>query len=358
MNTPEITRTLGIVSRGIASRMVGQSHPCFIVAEIAQAHDGSLGAAHAYIDAVARTGADAIKFQTHIAAAESTPRETFRVAFSKQDATRYDYWKRMEFKAEEWAGLAAHARDKGLMFLSTPFSFEAAALLEKLDMPAWKIGSGETTNLPFIEHLAKTGKPVLLSSGLSSWEDLDAAVNVCRNAGSAVGIYQCTTAYPCPPEKLGLNVMADITHRYQCPVGLSDHSGTPHASLAAVALGANMLELHVTFSRECFGPDVPASVTIDELKHIVEGTRFIEKALAHPVDKEAEALALTDLKTLFGKSVVAARALPAGHVLTANDLALKKPGNGMPAARLPSLVGKRLKQNLSADECLVDEHLG
>jgi len=160
----------------IGDRTIGSGYPCIVVAEIAQAHDGSLGAAHAYIDAVAKSGADGIKFQTHIAHAESTPQEQFRKKIFPQDASRYDYWKRMEFTPEQWLGLSSHARDKKLIFLSTPFSNEAVDLLVKLDIPAWKVGSGEIGNLPLIEKMALTGKPVLLSSGMSPWSELDAAV--------------------------------------------------------------------------------------------------------------------------------------------------------------------------------------
>src|SRR5215467_15257875 len=154
----------------------GLSPQCCIVAEVAQAHDGSLGTAHAFIDACARAGADAIKFQTHIASAESTPGEPWRVKFSRQDASRYDYWKRMEFTAEQWRGLAEHANERGLIFLSSAFSFAAVELLERLGMSAWKVGAGEVTNLPLLERMARTGKPVLLSSGMSTWAELDAAV--------------------------------------------------------------------------------------------------------------------------------------------------------------------------------------
>src|SRR5688572_22971563 len=168
----------------IAGRPVGPGAPCLIVAEVAQAHDGSLGAAHAYIDAVARTGADGIKFQTHIADAESTPDEQFRVRFSRRDKTRYDYWKRMEFSAEEWRGLSEHAKERGLLFLSSAFSLEAVDLLDDLGMVAWKVGSGEVTTTPLLERMAKTGRPVLLSSGMSSWEELDRAVEIVRGAGA------------------------------------------------------------------------------------------------------------------------------------------------------------------------------
>ncbi len=280
---------------------------CLIVAEVAQAHDGSLGTAHAYIDAAAQAGADAIKFQTHIASAESTPGEPWRVKFSRQDATRYDYWRRMEFTEEQWFGLAAHAEERGLIFLSSAFSFEAVDLLERVGVPAWKVGAGETSNIPLLEKMAATGKPVILSSGMSGWEELDAAVNCVRSNGAPVAVLQCTTAYPCPPEKLGLNVIGELRQRYNCPVGLSDHSGTVYAGFAAATLGANIIEVHITLSRKGFGPDVPASITPKGLKQLVAGVRFIERALMNPVDKQAMAESFTELRQVFGKSVVAAR---------------------------------------------------
>jgi len=333
------------------------SSRCLIIAEVAQSHDGSLGTAHAYIDAVARAGADAVKFQTHIAAAESTPEEPWRVHFSPQDATRYDYWKRMEFTEDQWKGLAEHARRSGLVFLSSAFSLEAVEMLERVGVPAWKVGAGEVTNLPMLERMARTGKPVLLSSGMSSWGELDAGVATVRHHGAEVAVLQCTTQYPCPPEKVGLNVIGQIRERYGCRVGLSDHSGTIYPGLAAVAMGASLVELHVTFSRECFGPDVPASVTTAELAQLVNGVRFIETALAHPVDKDAVAVELADLRAVFGKSLVAARDLPAGWLLTEADIALKKPGTGLPASRMQQVIHRKLKRAVVANTLLREEDL-
>ena len=325
---------------------------CRIIAEVGQNHDGSLGAAHAYIDAAARAGADAVKFQTHIAAAESTPGEPWRVRFSRQDSTRYDYWKRMEFSAEQWRGLAEHAAEAGIIFLSSAFSMEAVELLDSLEVAAWKVGAGEITNLPMIERMAATGRPVLLSSGLADWADLDRAVERVERRGAPVGVFQCTTAYPCPPERLGLNVLAELRSRYGCPVGLSDHSGAIYAGLAAAALGADMIEVHVAFSRECFGPDVPASLTTAELKQLVEGAAFIRRALDNPVDKAALAGELSDLRRIFGKSVYAARPLDAGCRVTLQDLTLRKPGTGIPATALDSLVNRRLRRPVAALEML------
>ena len=334
----------------IGERTVGKGRPCFIIAEIAQGHDGSLGTAFAYIDAVAKTGVDAIKFQTHLADAESTPDEGFRVKVFPQDKTRYDYWKRIEFSPEQWASLADHAKQRGLIFLSTPFSMEAVELLEKLQVAAWKIGSGEIGNLPMLERIARTGKPVLLSSGMSPWHELDDAIACIQSANGTTGLFQCTTSYPCPPEQLGLNIIGELRERYHCPVGLSDHSGTIYASVAAATLGVNMIEVHTVFSKEVFGPDVTSSVTTSELAQLVEGVRFVEKALTNPVDKDQEAQARAELRVLFSKSLVAAGDLPSGHCLTADDIALKKPGSGIPASRFAKLVGRTLKRSYKYNE--------
>ena len=335
--------------------LVGPGHPCFVIAEIGQAHDGSLGAAHAYVDAVAKTGAQAVKFQTHIADAESSHDEEFRVNGFPQDSTRYDYWKRMEFTKPQWADLAEHAADKGLVFLSTPFSFEAVELLERLGVPAWKIGSGETGNLAMLEKIAKTQKPILLSSGMSFWKELDEAISVLSGHHGKVGVFQCTTSYPCPPEKLGLNVIREIGDRYGCPTGLSDHSGTIYPSLAAVVLGANMIEAHVVLSRDSFGPDVTSSVTIEEFKVIVEGVRFTEKSLASIIDKDLEAEAMADLRQLFGRSIYFSRDLEQGHELALSDISLKKPGTGIPAKMLARFIGRKLTKDCSGGEQMKED---
>lgn len=313
--------------------------------------------AHAYIDSIARCGADAVKFQTHIASAESTPREKFRVAFSRQDSTRYDYWQRTSFTNEQWAGLAKHATERGLMFLSTPFSFEACDLLERIGVAAWKVGSGEVSNLPMLERMAKTGKPVWLSSGMSSWAELDESVTAIRSNGAELVVFQCTTAYPCPPEQTGLNIIGELRDRYGCPVGLSDHSGTIYPGLAAVTLGATHIEVHVTMSREMFGPDVPASVTMEDFAKLIDGVRFLGKAFASPVDKDRFAQSAEPLRKLFSKSLVAKRKLCAGTVLAAEDLGFKKPGDGIAASRVDTVIGKRLVADLEPDDAVMPHHL-
>lgn len=328
-----------------------------MIGEVAQAHDGSLGTAHAFIDAIAAAGADAVKFQTHIAAAESTPGEPWRVRFSRQDETRYEYWKRMEFTEEQWAGLKNHADERGLLFLSSPFSIEAARLLDRLGMQAWKVASGEVSNPILLDFLLATGNPVLLSTGMSPLAEIDAVAQRVIDRGVPLAVLQCTTAYPCPPEKVGLNLIPFFRERYGCAAGLSDHSGTIYPGLAAMALGAEVLEVHVTLSREAFGPDVPASLTTPELRQLVDGVRFLERAMASPVDKDGMATEMEPLRRMFTKSVVAREDLPEGTVLSEEHLAVKKPGGGIPASRMAELIGVRLRRPVKADEPLRFEDL-
>lgn len=343
--------------RDIRSLWRDPAAPAFIIAEVAQAHDGSLGTAHAYIDAVARTGADAVKFQTHIAAEESSALDTWRVKFSRQDATRYDYWRRMEFTLEQWAGLKEHAEQKGLVFLSSPFSLTAIQWLESLGMSAWKVASGEVTNHLFLDAMIATRKPVLVSSGMSYLEELDATVGRLKSADIPVAVFQCTTSYPCPPEKIGLNLVSEFKSRYACPVGLSDHSGTLYPALAAVTLGAKLIETHITLSREMFGPDVASSLTVDEFTSMVSGVRFIEQSLASPIEKCSAAVQMDAMRKMFSQSLVAAKDLPAGVVLAREDLSCRKPGQGIPTSEWFSVVGKTLRRSLQAAEFIKPEDL-
>ena len=328
---------------------------CLIIGEVGLAHDGSLGYAHAFIDEVAAAGADAVKFQTHIASAESTPAEPFRVRFSRQDESRFDYWKRVEFTESQWRGLAEHATASGLLFVSSPFSTEAVELLSAVGMPLWKVASGEVGNTPLLDRIIATGAPIVLSSGISDLRELDRAVARVQAASGPLAVLQCTTAYPCPPERVGLNMIPFFRERYGCFVGLSDHSGTIYPGLAAATLGADVIEVHVTMSRAMFGPDVVASITESELRQLIEGVRFIETMRAHPVNKDAAAAAAAASRAIFTKSIVPRVPLRAGTVLTADHLTGKKPGTGIPIDQLPTLLGRRLRRDVEADELLRSE---
>jgi N-acetylneuraminate synthase len=329
----------------------------FLITEIAQAHDGSLGILHSYIDALAETGVDAIKFQTHIAEAESSLAEPFRVKFSYEDDTRYAYWKRMSFTKEQWMGIKQHCEEKGLEFMSSPFSQTAVELLEEIGMQRYKIASGEVNNFLMLEKIARTGKPIILSSGMSSLAELDEAVAFLRPYGNELSILQCTTSYPTPPERIGFNVLAELRQRYPgVRIGLSEHSSEIYTGLAAVALGAEILEFHAVFDKRMFGPDARSSLTIDQIKELVKGVRFLETALQHPVNK-ADNTAYTDLKKIFEKSLAVRNDLPAGHVLQFDDLESKKPAQqGIPASDYKLVIGRALKKAksqydfLSADD--------
>jgi N-acetylneuraminate synthase len=252
--------------------------------------------------------------------------------------------------------LKGHAEERGLLFLSSPFSREAAELLERLDVRAWKVASGEVTNPLLLDFLLATRKPILLSSGMSPLAEIDATVEKVRAAALDLAVMQCTSAYPCPPEKVGLNLIPLFRARYGCAVGLSDHSGTVYPGLAGAAIGIDVLEVHVTMSRRMFGPDVPVSLEPDEIETLVRGVRFIETMNAHPVEKDFAAGDLETLRRTFTKSIVARRDLAAGTVLAAEHLTAKKPGTGIPAARLPELVGRRLRTEVDQDT-LIEESM-
>lgn len=328
-----------------------------LIAEIGQAHDGSLGIAHSYIDALASTGIDAIKFQTHIAAAESSVDEPFRVKFSYEDKTRYDYWSRMEFSSEQWYGLKEHCTNVGVEFISSPFSVAAIDILEAIDVGRYKVGSGEINNFLLLHRILETKKPVILSSGMSSFSELREAVKFIKPFDNPLSILQCTTAYPTKPEEWGLNVMKELFDEFKVPVGFSDHSGEIYACLAAAALGAQILEFHAVFDKKMFGPDSTASLTIEEIRSLVQGVRQIERAVANPVRKD-ENSRFDELKIMFGKSLAVNKALKRGHTLKLDDLESKKPANrGINAAEFAQVIGKKLVTDLEKFSFLKYDHL-
>lgn len=316
---------------------------CFIIAEVAQAHDGSLGILHSFIDALADTGIDAVKFQIHIPEAESSIHEPFRVRFSYEDDTRYDYWKRMSFTEEQWIQVKNHCDRLGLEFMASPFSQAAVDLLERLDVQRYKIGSGEVTNFLMLEKIARTQKPIILSSGMSSYEELDEAIAFLRNYQSDISVLQCTTQYPTPPDFIGLNVISELKNRYpDVKVGLSEHTGKIYTGIAAAVLDIDLLEFHVTFDRRMFGPDASSSLTIDETRTLVEGIRFIEQAIGNPINKTDNSR-YTELKGIFEKSLAVNKDLPTGHIIQVEDLETKKPaGKGISARKFKSVLGKKL----------------
>ena len=331
----------------------------YVIAEISQNHDGSLGMAHAYIDAVAKTGADAIKFQTHIASEESTKHEPFRVKFSYCDKTRYDYWKRMEFSEEEWKGLYDHAISLGLDFLSSPFSVKALELLERIGIPAWKFGSGEVFNKILIDKAIKTGKPIILSTGLSTFDEIIEQADKVMRAGNPLILMECTTAYPSSADRIPLNLIKKYIDTFDCPIGISDHSATIYPGIAAVAIGARCVETHVTMSHEMFGPDVPASITTQELAALVKGVHFVDEMKKCAIDKTALSEETLILRQTFSKSLYANRNIANDEVITANDIGIKKPysQDALGVDDYDMLIGSVAKVDIKKDEIFKQEYI-
>jgi N,N'-diacetyllegionaminate synthase len=325
-----------------------------IIAEIGSVHDGSFGNALKLIEAAADCGADAVKFQTHIAEAETIRDAPSPSYFSAEP--RFDYFCRTGFPMDQWKQLAAHCKSCGVTFLSSPFSLEAVDLLEAVGVSAYKVPSGEVTNLPLLDRIATTGKPVFLSSGMSDWAELDAAVAALRTGGP-VTVLQCTSAYPCPDERVGLNVLSQMSQRWGLPVGFSDHTMGLAAGVAAAALGASVIEKHFTFSRLMYGSDAAFATEPADFRLFCASVKAVARMRAHSVDKD-DLSPYRDMKRVFEKSIVTARAIERGTVLQRSDLAFKKPGDGMPAANWRTVVGRRALRNLASDHMLANSDLG
>lgn len=320
----------------------------YIIAEIGNTHEGSVGLAKQFIKAAADCGVDAVKFQTHIFEAESLPSAPNPSYF--KDETRKEYFERTAFTIEQYKVLKDYAENECKVdFFSSPFSLEAVDFLMEVGVSTFKIPSGEVSNIPLLEHVAKTGKKVILSSGMSSWEELDRAVAVFKDK-EKLTILQCTSEYPCKPENAGLNVMLEIKERYQCKVGFSDHTLGIGVPLTAVVLGASLVEKHFTLSKLMYGSDAKNSTEPGEFKHMVDNIRAAELAISSKIDKNEIVKELGEMKFVFEKSIVSARELKAGHVISEDDLAYKKPGDGIPAKDYKNVIGKKVIKNIAANE--------
>lgn len=339
----------------IGGTPVGDGAPVFVIAEIGNTHEGSFGQAQALITAAAECGANAVKLQTHLADAEMVAGAPFPPYFRPGESRRA-YFERISFDETQYAALLSLAASLGIVLLSSPFSSEAVDVLETVGIPAHKIPSGEVTNLPYLDHVARTKKPVILSSGMSSWEELDRAVETIRHHHNQLVVLQCTSVYPCPPERVGLNLLGEMAARYDTLVGLSDHTLTTSAPLAAVTLGACVVEKHFTLSKRMFGPDPQFSLEPEAFADMTRGIREIELALRHPVDKN-DLGEFDEMKAIFEKSIVAARDLPSGTIIGPDDLATKKPGTGMAPRHLPQLIGRRTTCLVEKDTLLSETHL-
>lgn len=324
-----------------------------IIAEVGSVHDGSLGNACKLIELAADCGATAVKFQTHIAEAETLPDAPAPKFFNSE--SRWTYFERTAFSPNEWETIRRTCQDNGVKFVSSPFSTQAVSLLESVDVQAYKIASGEVTNLPLLERVAETQKPVYVSSGMNSWQELDCAVEVLTSSCPVV-VMQCTSMYPCPPENVGLNVLDLMRDRYRLTIGFSDHTEGHAAAFAAAARGAKVIEKHITFSRWMYGSDAQFGMEPKDFAYFVRGIREIWQMLDAPVDKD-NLEQFQDVRQIFQKSIVTAQNIPVGTKLSRKHLDFKKPGSGIPASDYRSLLGRTTKRSIAKNQQLSLEDL-
>ena len=326
-----------------------------IIAEVGSVHDGSIGNAIKLVSLASECGADAIKFQTHIAKHETTKSAPSPSYFHSE--TRYDYFKRTAFSFEQWLLIKQECDKLDIEFISSPFSEQAFQLLEKLDISTYKIPSGEITNLPLLEKVAESGKNIILSSGMSNWDELDSAVNLVLGTNKKISLLQCTSKYPCPYESVGINVMEEMSKRYKLTVGLSDHTITNYAAFLAVSKGAEIIEKHLTFSKKMYGSDALNSAEPAQFTDLCEGIRAIEKMNESIVDKSVLDKDIINMKNIFQKSIVAIEEIEIGKTLTNEMLALKKPGLGLDPSKLKLVIGRKAKRLIKEDTYLTEEDI-
>jgi len=343
----------------LAGRSVGAGAPVYVIAEAGVNHNGDAGLARALVEAAAVAGADAVKFQCFSAerlVSPRAPKARYQTETTGADESQLEMLRRLELADDVVADLAGLARARGLHFLATPFDDEALGLLITLGVPAIKVGSGEITNLPFLAAIGRTALPVILSTGMSTLGDVEDAVAALRGAGTEqLILLHCVSCYPAAAEELNLRAIPTLARAFHCPAGFSDHSRGLHAAVAAVALGACVIEKHFTLDRDLPGPDHRASLRPDELAAMIASIRDTERALGdgikRPVAREAE------VARAARRSVVAVAALPAGTALTPAMLAIRRPGTGIPPAAWADVLGRRTRRDVGGGEILQWEDL-
>lgn len=334
----------------IAGHQIGPEHPCFVIAEAGVNHNGNPESARRLIDVAAEAGADAVKFQTFKAEqviSPLAPKATYQQETTGTAESQLEMVKRLELSFDTFRGLYTYAREKGILFVSTPFDEASADFLASLDVPFFKIGSGEITNLPFLTHVAHKCKPMLVSTGMATLGEVDTATQAIKRAGnSALALLHCVSNYPASPSDVNLHAMETMTRAFGVPIGYSDHTLGIQVSLAAVALGACIIEKHFTLDHNLPGPDHRASLEPKELAALVQGIRIVEAALGNGRKEPAASEANT--ASVVRRSLVAARDIPVGATLTEADIAIRRPGTGLPPAMRAYLIGRTVRATVSA----------
>ncbi|MGQ3279918.1 MAG: N-acetylneuraminate synthase family protein [Shinella sp.] len=334
----------------IGTREIGPSFPPLVIAEIGINHGGSLEVAKSMVLAAAHSGCEMVKHQTHIVEDEMTE-EAKNIFPPNADISIWDVMQSCALSLEDEAELKTYAENLGLIYISTPFSRQAANFLNSIDVPAFKIGSGECNNIPLLRHIASFGKPVIMSTGMQTIETIRASVEVLDRAGIEYALLECTNLYPSPPEIVSLRGVRDLQEAFpNAIVGFSDHSIGPEMALASVALGACILERHFTDTRYRVGPDISCSMDPAELRFLIDRSREIHIALHNEKRRSGPE---ESVYRFARSSVVAERALKAGHVITEDDIWARRPGNGdIPGYKLDELIGKTIKVDRSRNEQL------
>ena len=330
----------------------------FIIAEAGVNHNGEAGLAHRLVDAAADAGADAVKFQTFRAEGVATP--TAPKAEYQLKATgdgQLAMLRQLELSEEYYPALVDHCRQRGIMFLSTPHDWEAIEILDRLGVSAFKVGSGDLTNVPFLRLLARKGRPIILSTGMGTLAEVEEAVEAVRSQGNdRLILLHCVTSYPARAEDCNLRAMLTLERAFRVPVGYSDHTTGVEAALAAVALGARVIEKHFTLDRSLPGPDHEASLEPEELSALVRGIRLVERALGDGVKQPLPGE--RDMRPVARKSIVSARDIPAGAVITEDMLTTKRPGSGILPRHWDSLIGRRARVAIPRDSLLEWAQIG
>ena len=325
----------------------------YIIAEAGVNHNGDINLAYQLVDAAKAAGVDCIKFQTF--KSENLVSHTAQKAEYQKaatgDSSQQDMLKQLELSFGEFVSLKEYCDRKGICFLSTPFDFESIEFLNSIEMPFWKIPSGEVTNYPYLVALAKTGKPVVMSTGMCEMQEIEDAIAVLReNGASDIKLLHCNTEYPTPYEDVNLKAMKTLRDAFGVEVGYSDHTKGIEVPIAAVAMGASVIEKHFTLDRNMEGPDHKASLEPQELKEMVDSIRHIEAALGsgdkRPSPSEKKNMAVAR------KSIVAAARIKAGDILTEENITVKRPGNGICPMRWKEVLGTRAVRDFEEDELI------
>ena len=343
----------------IGGRLVGAGHPVYLVAEAGVNHGGEVERALELVDAAAGAGADAVKFQIFDVdrlVARGTAKAEYQQVAGGADETQDEMLRGLQLGRDAFALIAGHARSRGIAFLASPFDEVSVDLLVELGAPAIKIASPDLVNLPLVEHAAATGRPLVLSTGMADMKEVRTAVEAARAAGATeLVVLQCTSAYPARPEDANLATMATLARELDVPIGFSDHTVGTTVAIAAAALGACLIEKHLTLDRASPGPDHASSLEPAEFAALAVACRTAAAAIGDGVKKPAEA-ELANLPVVR-RSVAAAVDLPAGSLLTRSALVALRPGTGIPAASLEDLVGRELARDVERFQLLAVEDL-